>query len=299
MPEHARVDLLDVISFIRVVETGSISKAAARLGIDKAIVSRRVSRLEAVLGAQLLTRTPRGTTLTDIGREYHSRAGAGLMELESAQEAVHKLTSEVSGHLRIQVQTAFGEFVLAPLLAEFALLHPRVQFDIRFEDRQVDMTAEAYDLSIWVGAVSDQTLITRKLARVHWVVVASPGYLDARGRPKIPTEMTSHDALLHALDSGHWRFKDADGWEHVRMNSGFRTGNGQMLLAAARAGLGVILVPRFMVEDSLARGELEAVLPAYPHEGADLHIYMPAARSRIARVRALVDFLYDRINQEI
>lgn len=295
MSEHASVDLLDVISFIRVADTGSIGKAAARLGIAKSIVSRRVSRLEAVLGAQLLTRTPRGTTLTDIGRAYHARAGAGLTELESAQEVVNKLTSEVSGLLRIQVQTAFGEFVLAPLLAEFARLHPRIQFDIRFEDRLADMTAEAYDLSIWVGAVSDQTLITRKLARVQWVVVASPGYLDARGRPNNPTEMTSHDALLHAVDSGHWRFRVAGRWEHVRMNSGFRTSNGQMLLAAARADLGMAVVPKFMVEDLLARGELEAVLPGFPHEGADLRIYMPPARSSTARVRALVNFLYDRL----
>lgn len=298
MSEPARVDLSDVVSFVRVVETGSIANAAARLGIAKSIVSRRLSRLEATLGAQLLNRTPRGTTLTDIGREYHARAAAGLAELESAHEVVHKLTSEVSGQLRIQVQTAFGEFLLAPLLAEFALRHPSVQFDIRFEDRQVDMTAEAYDLSICVGAVSDQTLITRRLARIHWVIVASPGYLDARGRPQIPSEMTSHVALLHALDSGQWRFQAPGGWEHVRMKSGFRTGSGHMLLAAARAGLGMALVPRFMVGDSLVGGQLEAVLPAFPHEGADLHIFMPASRSRIARVRALASFLYDKIDPE-
>lgn len=299
MQEHSRVDLLDVIAFIRVVETGSIGNAATRLGIAKSIVSRRVSRLEAVLGAQLLTRTPRGTVPTDIGRAYHARAGAGMAELESAQEVVNKLTTEVSGQLRIQVQTAFGEFVLAPLLAEFALLHPRVQFDIRFEDRLADVTAEAYDLSIWVGAVSDQTLITRKLARVDWVVVASPGYLDARGRPNKPAEMTSHDAMLHAMDSGHWRFQVPGGWEHVRMNSRIRTTNGQMLLAAARAGLGMTLVPKFMVVDSLARGELEAVLPDFQHEGADLQIFMPPARSHIARVRALLSFLYDKISPEV
>lgn len=299
MAERMPVDLVDVIAFVEVVETGGIANAAARLGIAKSIVSRRVSRLEAVLGAQLLTRTPRGTTPTDVGRAYHARASAGLAELESAQEVVNKLTTDVSGQLRIQVQTVFGEFVLAPLLAEFALRHPRVQFDIRFEDRLADMTAEAYDLSIWVGAVSDQALLTRKLAKVDWVVVASPGYLDERGRPESPSELASHDALLHAMDTGHWRFRGAQGWEHVRMQSRLRTSNGQMLLAAARSDLGMTLVPRFMVADSLARGELETVLPAYPHEGADLHIFMPAARSRISRVRALVNFLYERITPEV
>lgn len=299
MSEPSPVDLLDVIAFVRVVETGSIANAAARLGVAKSIVSRRVSRLETVLGAQLLTRTPKGTVLTEIGREYHARAGAGLAELESAQDVVSKLTSEVSGQLRIQVQTAFGEFVMAPLLAEFARLHPRVHFDVRFEDRLVDMNAEAYDLAVWVGTVADQALITRKLAKVRWVVVASREYLDRRGRPGKPNDLATHDAMLYALDSGNWRFQGPSGWEQVRMNSAFRTGNGQMLLAAARAGLGMTLVPKFMIDSPLAQGELEVVLPAFPHEGADLQIYMPASRARIARVRALVNFLYERINPEV
>lgn len=299
MPEPAPVDLLDVTSFVRVVETGSIANAAARLGIAKSIVSRRVSRLEAVLGAQLLTRTPKGTTPTDIGRVYYARAEAGLMELESAQEVVSKLTSEVSGLLRVQVQTAFGEFVFAPLLAEFARLHPQVQFDIRFEDRQVNMTAEAYDVAIWPGPGSDPKLITRKIAGIRWAVIASPAYLDARGRPTTPAELSAHDALLHGLDSGNWHLQRTNGWEHVRMNSSFRADNGHMLLTAARADLGLALVPMFMVQELLEQGELEAVLPAFPHAWPDLHIFMPPQRAGIARVRALVTFLYQKLDGEV
>ena len=253
MPEPAPVDLLDVIAFVRVVETGSIANAAARLGIAKSIVSRRVSRLEGVLGAQLLTRTPRGTTLTDIGREYHERAAAGLLELESAREVVTKSTSEIFGQLRIQVPAAFGEFLLAPILAEFAARYPRIEFDVRFTDRQVDMIEEAYDLAIWPGAVPDSILITRKLAKVRWAMVASPAYLDARGRPARPGDLADHDIILYALDSGRWRLRGPTGWEQVRINSRFCTDNGQMLLAAARASLGIVLVPMFMVEEPLAR----------------------------------------------
>lgn len=299
MPEPAPVDLLDVIAFVRVVETGSIANAAARMDIAKSIVSRRVSRLESVLGAQLLTRTPRGTTLTDIGREYHARAASGLSELESAREVVSKSTTEISGPMKIQVPVAFGEFRLAPILAEFALAHPRIQLDVRFEDRQVDMIAEAYDLAIWPGAVPDSILIMRKLARVRWAVVASPAYLDSRGRPSSPADLAEYDTILYALDPGRWRFQGADGWEQVRMNSRFRTDNGQMLLAAAQAGLGIVLVPMFMVEDLLEQGVLEAVLPAFPHEGGDLQIFMPPARAGIARVRALVSFLYEKFDREI
>ena len=287
MPEPAPVDLLDVIAFVRVVETGSIANAAARLGIAKSIVSRRVSRLEGVLGAQLLTRTPRGTTLTDIGREYHERAAAGLLELE------------IFGQLRIQVPAAFGEFLLAPILAEFAARYPRIEFDVRFTDRQVDMIEEAYDLAIWPGAVPDSILITRKLAKVRWAMVASPAYLDARGRPARPGDLADHDIILYALDSGRWRLRGPTGWEQVRINSRFCTDNGQMLLAAARASLGIVLVPMFMVEEPLARGEFQAVLPDFPHEGGDLQIFMPPARAGIARVRALVDFLYEKFDREV
>jgi DNA-binding transcriptional LysR family regulator len=299
MRERAPVDLLDVISFVRVVETGSIVNAAARLGLAKSIVSRRVSRLEAMLGAQLLIRTPRGTTLTDVGREYYARAAGGLAELESAREVVNKLTSEISGLLRVQVQTAFGEYVIAPLLAEFAQLHPRIQFDIWFEDRRVDMNAEAFDIAIKPGGDPDLTLITRKLAKIRWVVVASPAYLDAQGRPVHPSDMNAHRAMLHVTDTGNWRFQGAHGAEYVQMTSELRTDNGQMLLAAARAGLGVARVPQFMVEDPLMQGELEVVLPDFPHESDDLQIFIPPTRTSIARVRALVNFLYEMTDREV
>jgi DNA-binding transcriptional LysR family regulator len=297
--EPSNVDLSDVIAFVRVVETGSIANAAARLGVAKSVVSRRVSRLEKVLGATLMTRTPRGTTLTDVGREYHARAAFGLSELESARDAVVKSTTEISGPLRIQMPVAFGEFCLAPLLAEFARLHPRIQFDVRFEDRQVNMIAEAYDLAIWPGVVPDSILITRKLAKVRWVVVGSPAYLDLRGRPASPEDLLTHDAALYALDSGRWRFHGPDGWQHVRISTRFRTDNGKMLLATAQAGLGLVLVPLFIVRDLLERGELEVVLPAFPHEGADLHLFMPPARAGVARVRALVNFLSQNVEREI
>lgn len=299
MAEPTSVDLLDVIAFIRVVEAGSIANAASRLGIAKSIVSRRITRLESFLGVTLLTRSPKGTVLTDVGREYHIRAASGLAELESAQEMVVKSTTDVSGQLKVSVPVAFGEFCLAPLLAEFAILHPRIDLDIRFEDRKPDLISEAYDVAMWVGGPADSNLITRKLVSVRWAIVASPSYLNAKGRPARPADLAGHDAMLYAMDSGIWRFKGPDGWEHIRIPSRHRTDNGQMLLAAARAGLGIVLLPMFMVQQALATGELEFILPAFPYEGADLHILMPPARAGIARVRALANFLYERLKREI
>lgn len=295
----AHIDLIDIVSFARVVESGSISDAAERLGVAKSIVSRRVSRLEATLGAKLLNRTPRGTTVTEIGREYHARSEIGLMELEFAQEAVRKSTNEVSGLLRIQVQTGFGEAVIAPLLADFARLHPRIQFDVRFEDREVDMSTEAYDVAIWPGPASDPTLIMSKIAKIRWVIVGSPAYFEERGRPVRPADLTGHDVLLHTLDRGIWRLKGAADWESVRMNSTFRADNVHMLISAVRANLGLALLPMCLVGKLLESGEMETVLTSHANEWPDLHIFMPPARSGIGRVRALVAFLREKLRREI
>ena len=209
-----------------------------------------------------------------------------------------RVVGDVIGKYHPHGDTAVYD-AMVRLAQEFAARYPRIEFDVRFTDRQVDMIEEAYDLAIWPGAVPDSILITRKLAKVRWAMVASPAYLDARGRPARPGDLADHDIILYALDSGRWRLRGPTGWEQVRINSRFCTDNGQMLLAAARASLGIVLVPMFMVEEPLARGEFQAVLPDFPHEGGDLQIFMPPARAGIARVRALVDFLYEKFDREV
>ncbi len=122
-------------------------------------------------------------------------------------------------------------------------------------------------------------------------MIASPAYLDIKGRPEKPADLSAHDIVLYSNATGQWRFEGANGWEYVRVSSRIRTDNGQMLLSAARAGLGIVIVPMFMAEALIESSELELVLPSYPHEGGDLHILMPPARAGIGRVRALVNFL--------
>jgi DNA-binding transcriptional LysR family regulator len=294
MSERQTVDLLDVRAFATVVETGSMSQAAIRLGVAKSIVSRRISQLEKTLGAVMLTRTARGATVTDAGRTYYLRAAAALMELEAAQEAVGELTSEISGPMRISVPLAFGEYCLAPLLADFAAHHPKIQLEVSFEDRRADLVSEGYDLAVRIGNLPDSSLMTRRLATVRAAVLASPAYLDSKGRPATPSELTGHDAIIYTNASNQWRFEGPDGWEYVRVNPRLRTDNGQMMLAAARSGLGVIILPWFMAHEAVEKRELEHVLPQHPHEGAGLHLLMPPARASIARVRALVAFLSDK-----
>ena len=298
MSELKPVDLMEIRAFLCVAESGSMTHAAMRLGVAKSIVSRRVRQLERTLGAVMLTRTARGTALTDAGRTYYARGAAALAELESAQEAVGKLTTEISGELRISAPMAF-QHSLAPLLADFTALHPKIQLEICFEDRNVDLNTEGYDLAVRIGNLPDSSLITRRLSTVRAAVVASPAYLDARGRPEEPSDLAGHDVILNTNATSQWRFKGADGWVYVRGNARLRTDSAQMVLAAGKAGLGVIILPWFLAEQAILEGALEPLLPEHPHEGGGLHLLMPPARARIARVRALVTFLADKFGPVI
>ena len=298
MSDLKPVDFMEVRAFVCVAEAGSITQAAQRLGVAKSIVSRRVSQLERTLGAVMLMRTARGTALTDAGRTYYTRGAAALAELEFAQEAIEKLTTEISGELRISVPQAL-QCRLASLLADFVALHPKIQLEVCFEDRQVDLVGEGYDLAMRIGNLPDSSLITRRLAAVRAVVAASPAYLDARGRPEQPGDLAGHDVIHYTNAPSQWRFRGPDGWEYVRGISRLRTDSGQMVLDAGKAGLGVIILPWFMAEQAILDGDLEPILPHHPHEGGGLHLLMPPARARIARVRALVDFLADKFGPVI
>jgi DNA-binding transcriptional LysR family regulator len=293
--ERSSVDLLDVLAFVRVVETGAFSRAAERMGMAKSIVSRRVARLEEQLGARLLTRSAQGAQPTDVGQAYFERAANILAELEAAEEVVAEATTQIAGPIRLTAPLSFGVQYLAPALAEFAADHPKVELDISFDDRNVDLIAGGYDLAVRMGALRDSSLIARKIAPSRRVPVASPAYLDRMGRPDHPRNLVRHDVLLYGNEQ--WRFRVGKGWENVRVQPRLRADNGEMLRAAAIAGLGICILPSFIAAPALASRELEPLLRDYPLEEGALHAVMPS-RATTARVRALVDFLAARFGPE-
>lgn len=294
--ERSTADLVDVLAFVRVVETGSFARAAERMGLSKPVLSRRVARLEEKLGARLLTRTARGAQPTDIGEAYYARAANILAELEAAQEVVAEAVTQVAGSVRVTAPITFGIRYLAPALAEFAAAHPRIELDVELEDRNVDLAAGGYDLGLRIGKLTDSALIARRIAPVRKVVVGSPSYLDARGRPERPADLIGHDILLYAHET--WRFRVDGRWETVRVAPAMRSNNGDMLLAAAAAGLGLCLLPTFIAGPALDAGTVEPVLHDYPLDEAALHAVMPPGRVATARVRTLVDFLVARFGPE-
>jgi DNA-binding transcriptional LysR family regulator len=289
-------DLVDVLAFVRVVETGSFARAAERMGLSKPVLSRRVARLEERLGARLLTRTARGAQPTGVGQAYYERAAAILADLEAAQEVVAAAVTQVAGPIRLSAPLSFGISYLAPALADFAKLHPAVELDIEFEDRNVDLVGGGYDLAVRIGRLADSALVARRIAPVRKCVIASPAYLDARGRPERPADLAGHAILVYGNEQ--WRFRVGERWEAPRIDVRMRTNNGEMLRAAAQAGLGLCMLPSFIAAPALEDGTAEVVLQDFPLEEGALHAVMPPGRAVTARVRALVDFLVERFGPE-
>jgi DNA-binding transcriptional LysR family regulator len=294
--ERSAPDLIDVLAFVRVVETGSFARAADRMGLSKPALSRRVARLEGHLGARLLTRTARGAQPTDIGQAYHARAASILADLEAAQEVVADAVTQVAGPVRLSAPLSFGVGYLAPALAEFARLHPTVELDIEFEDRQVDLASGGYDLAVRIGRLADSALVARRIAPVRKAVIASPVYLEEHGLPKRPADLAGHRILVY--NNEQWRFEVNGRWETVRVSPRLRTNNGEMLRAAAQAGLGICMLPSFIAAPAIEDGSVEVILRDFRLEEGALHAVMPPGRATTARVRALVDFLVARFGPE-
>ena len=287
-------NLEDVLAFVRVVETGGFSRAAARLGVSKSIVSRRVARLEADLGVRLLNRTTRGIAPTDAGLEFRARCIDILNELDAAREAVACRERDVAGTLRLSVPLSFGVARLAPAIAAFAAAHPRVAVDLSFSDRFVDLVNDGFDAAIRIGILPDTSHVARRLGGIEAYVVASPAYLEKHGRPEKPQALAQHECLIYsggARDT--WQFRSGRKWVSVRPQGRFRADNGEALRCAAVAGLGITALPDFLVEDSLTSGELVRILENYPMPEAGIQLLRPGGGTAPARLAALGDFLVE------
>lgn len=292
------VDLVDVLAFVRVVETGAFARAAERMGISKSIVSRRVARLEEQLGAKLLTRTAAGAQPTDIGQAYYERASNILAELDAAQEVVAEQVTQIAGPIRLSAPLSFGTQYLAPALADFAREHPRVELDVSLSDRKVDLAGGGYDLALRIGKLEDSALIARKIAPVRSGLFASPDYIERHGAPTHPRDLQGRDLMVYTnAPAGHqWPFRDKS--EHVRGVTRLRADNGELLREAACAGLGIVLLPTFIAAPAIESGGLAPVLRDFPLVESGLYVVMPPGRATTARVRALVEFLAARFGPE-
>jgi DNA-binding transcriptional LysR family regulator len=285
-------DLADLETFVAVADTGGVSGAARRLGLPKSIVSRRLARLESELGAQLLTRTTRGAALTEAGATFREHAARVVAELDAARDSLAP-EGELRGLLRIAAPLSFGATHLAPLIAEFALRHAQLQITTAYSDRFVDLIADGFDLAIRLGWLPDSTLVARRIGPVTGRMVATPAYIAAHGAPTSLDDVANHAAVMQGTEI--WRVRDGDRVVALHPQGRFKADNGQALVSAVLAGLGIAMLPDFLIDAHIASGALVTLLPDHPMSEAGLYVVRPPGEHPARKVRVFTDFLVERL----
>jgi DNA-binding transcriptional LysR family regulator len=292
--------LTSMATFVEVVGAGAFAAAAERIGVSRAQVSKSVMQLEAHLGTRLLNRTTRRISLTETGRVYYERCREILEEIEEIEGIAGEETSRPRGRLTLSAPTSFGILHLQPLIPEYIKAYPEVQISLSLTDRFVDVVAEGFDLAIRVGELEDSSLIARRIAPSKRVFCASPEYLERHGVPRVPQDLAIHACLIYSneLKPDTWTLHGPHGTESVKVAGPVCADNGDILKASALAGLGVTLLPTFIVGPELASGRLQQVLHGYCPTDLAIHAVFPSRRYLSAKVRTFVDFLTRRFGSE-
>lgn len=286
-------DLERMAIFARVVEARSFSAAARRLGMSKSLVSKHVTRLEQSLGARLLNRTTRTMSVTEIGAVFYEHCARILEEMEEAKLAVGRLHSEPRGTLRMSASVAFGTLHVAPALPAFLARHPALSIDMTITDRFVDLADEGYDVALRIAKDPGQNLVARRLAPVNRKVCATPEYFAAHGIPRTPIDLVGHNCLTYTY-LHQWRFRGPDGELSVPATGNLTLNDDEALWQAVLGGLGLALLPTFIVGTDLQAGRLQSVLSEYIALERDIFaVYLPN-RHLSPKVRVFIDFLVER-----
>jgi DNA-binding transcriptional LysR family regulator len=285
------VDIEELRTFVEVADAGGVSPAAIRLGIAKSIVSRRLLRLEAELGVQLLARTTRGAALTEAGAAFRDHAARICAEVDVARETILP-AGELRGRLRVSAPLSFGPTHFALILAEMARRYPQLHIQTCYSDRFVDLIAEGFDCAIRVGYLQDSNMIARRVGPLLGRFVASPAYVEAHGAPETPEELVAHhEALMQGTEA--WHLQDGDKVITVRPQGRFKADNGTALVAAARAGLGIAYLPEQLTDEDVASGALVPVLTRYPPPPAGIFVVRPPGAQPARKVRVLIEILLE------
>jgi DNA-binding transcriptional LysR family regulator len=286
--EEREVDIEDLEIFVAVADAGGVSAAARRLGVAKSIVSRRLFRIEAELGVQLLARTTRGAALTEAGITFRDHAARAIAEIDTARETILP-SGDLRGRMRVAMPLTFGPTHFAPVLAEMAHRHPRLQIQTSYSDRFVDLIAEGFDCAVRVGYLRDSNLIAKRIGPIYGKLVASPDYIKTRGSPQTPDEIVTHQALMQGTEV--WQFMDGDTIVMVQPQGRFKADNATALVAAAAAGLGIAWLPDCITYDYVTSGALVPIMTRYPPPAAGAFVVRPPGQYPARKVRVLTEML--------
>lgn len=285
------MDLPALQAFVKVVQTGSFTRAADMLDTQKAHLSRVVSHLERELGVRLLERTTRSLSLTEVGRDFYERALGILASVDDAQRAVQRAQEEPRGTLRLTCGVEFGMIAVAGWIDRYLHAWPQVRVDADFTGRLVDIVHEGFDLAIRVGPLADSNLAARPLGHLEYGLYASPGYLAALGAPAHPRDLRAHETLAFAGGSHQsaWTLSDGEHEERVVLQPRLKANNVFAVRDCAVSGLGIVQLPRVVAGTAEVDGLLQRVLPGWLPPRVPVHAVFASARYLTPKVRAFID----------
>ncbi len=291
MPSGDSTDLAAGGVFVAVVEAGSLSEAAKRLGVTKSAVSKRLAQLEARLGVRLLHRTTRSLALTEAGERFHAHASTAVEAMLLAEHAATELQREPRGRLRVTALMAFGKLHVTPLIGAFMAEHPNLAVSLNLDDRTHRIHEGEFDVALWAGPIADSSMVARTIAPLHSVVCASPGYLSSREPPQHPRDLLDHDCVSYSYSdqATHWTFVRDGTSESVTVTSKFEVNNGEALCEVMMRGLGVSRLPTFIAGPHIASGALVPLLGEYTMPSKDLCAVYPDRAYLPRKVRVFID----------
>lgn len=293
-------DLQAMAIFAKVVEMRAITAAAADLGLSAPTVSKALSRLERRLGARLFNRTSRRLVLTDAGQQLALHTGRLVADAEAAEQELLAQSSVPQGPVRLGVPMSFGIGQVAPILPAFMTQYPGITVDLHLSDSRVDLIADGFDVVLRIGTLEDSSLVSRRLSSIPVLVVAAPDYLDRHGRPTHPAELVDHMcfAYAYAQPRNEWQFRNVNGEEvAIRPSGRLRVNNGDAVIPAVVAGLGIAALPDFISGKPVIDGRLEVILPDWNVPSPSLHLLTAPGIPQPARVKLLADFLVRRLSR--
>ncbi len=291
-------------TFVRVVETGSFSAVARELRATQSAVSKQVAALEQALGARLLSRTTRSLALTEEGERYFEQARRLVAEIAEAESSLRRGEQQLTGWLRVAASVGFGRLKLLPLVKTFLAAHPGVRIDLRLNDGFIDLVEQGIDVAVRIGELADSSLVARRIGTTHRQIIASRSYLASLPKglapPQVPDDLRQHNCIVYTelAAQNSWTFTagpgapvDAGTVQSVQVQGNLQTNSSEVVRAAVLSGMGIGFSPTWLLEEEMAQGDLQVLLPHWPAPSMPVHLISPSQRRQSAKVRAFADHL--------
>lgn len=287
--------LTSMTVFVRVAKSGSFAAGARELGISRAMATKHIMHLEGALGSRLFNRTTRSLNLTDVGASYLERCQEVLLDIEEMEAAVTHLQTQPKGVLKISAPPVIGATHVTRAVVDFLKIHPDIKVDIALQSSPGDMIDEGIDVAIILGTLDDTSMVARRLATSPVVVCGSPEYLAKNGVPKTPEDLMNHSCLVNwAIPPRHkWQFRNDQGLKIINVSGRLQANAAHSTRIAAINGLGLVMLPTYIVGGDIEKGLLKVVLENYASKPLDIHAVYPHRRYLSAKVRTFLDFLQE------